>query len=344
MGKLNGGTDANYFEMLADFYDKVSMPILAKKYGVSRRTLERHRKKMQAEIDAITPEFYDACLRRSVEIFNFVTLPHSDGFKLRYRTQKNFVSVSVSRLMTLFRRLKGFGKPVIRYQDLPDYFEVVDYDNAFGTVPEGVWYVAVYKDKMPPEMYSYDPVTCEIELHLKFEIPRSDLTGSESVLLNLLTRYLKVVTENMDIKGSMTFGMTEVTDKQLIIDSETREKLIGQSVSDTLLLIKELEATRESDVEVVSYRQRISEGLRSESETQRLLELESLLEVFEQEKPKPGMPRDVSDMLAFVMITDFQTWWYDEFTSDVSKRKALENIKEKQLAIKEKCRQKGAPM
>ena len=318
--QISADLEPIYFEMLSDLYHDMNHTKVGDIYGFHRNTIDRWGEVLQPTIDALTPRLADICFGQNASSTHFDTdfNEKTNEWEITQRVEKKSFDPDIRRAVReaekLLRRVRSISFPA---SSLPDYLVPACKDKRFNFV-NGVHYVAAVVDEIPASMKKLDPVTCDVELNLQFEVERVEKNeDTEALQFELLNKLLTTVHEQVARDGSVRVTRVHREYKVSKMDVETYESFRKKKLDAQLKQLRDLDSERVQRDAYLWNQLTLSDEV-----VERLNDYIDAYKDFlaEQLGDDPNQPRDVSSCVHVVAFTDRDTWFYDEKGSGSRRR------------------------
>ena len=312
-----------YFEVLGDLYNGVDKTKAGRIYGFHRRTIGDWQEDfLQPTLDALKsqPRLAEICFGQQASSTHFDTHFNEEtkDWEITQRVEKKSFDPDIRRAVReaekLLRHVRTISFPA---SSLPDYLVPVCKDPDFNFV-DGVHYVAAMVDEIPVPMKKLDPVTCDIELNLQFEVERVERNeDTEALQFELLNKLLTTVHEQVVRDGSVRVTRVHREYKLSKMNDADYQKFREKKLDAQLKQLQELDSERIQRDAYLWNQLTLSDEV-----VERLNDYMDAYKDYlaEQETGDDTQPRDVSSCVYIVMYTDWDTWFYDEKGSGSRRR------------------------
>jgi len=322
--------------VLSDLYNGATQKAVAQTYGRSTQTLNDWAQHLKPTLQALTPRLAEICFGQQASSTHFDTTfnEKEKQWEITQRIEKKNFDPDIRRAVReaekLLRHVRTLSFPA---SSLPDYLIPVDFQ-------KGIHYVAAMVPEIPEEMKKLDPVTCDVELRLQFDVESLEKNEDTEVLqFELLNRLLTTVHEMVVRDGSVRVTRVHRQYKLSKMDVDAYKVFRKKKLDAQLKQLQELDSER---IQRDAYYW--NEITLSDEVVERLNDyMEAYHEYLEeQESDDENKPRDVSSNVYVVAFTDRDTWFYDEKGNGSRRRlKKLKDALSQRQMIKVAVKTKG---
>lgn len=259
---------------------------------------------LRPTLDALTPRLAEICFGQDVASTHFDATFNEETaqWEIAQRVDAKKFDPDIRRAVREAEKLlKSVRKISFPVSSLPNYLVPVDFKN-------GVHYVAAMVPEIPDDMKKLDPVTCDVELDLRFDVESLEKhEDTETLQFELLNKLLTTVHRMTTRDGSVRVTRVHRQYKLSKMDVESYQDFQKKKLDAQLKHLQKLESERvQRDAYVWN------EITLSDEVVQRLNDYIEAYKAYlaEQEVEDPNQPPDVSSLLCFVAYTDRETWFY----------------------------------